>query len=136
MDEILPLIPSKFNFQKVDTGFKVAMTGPNVSATLMLLPDMRISSVVSELPQPIHFTANFLDGPNGFLLRSVKTGGGTSDLNKWDADFTYTFQDVQGIQIPDSVTVIQIATGEKWTYFLTDCKAMTGVKVEARAPHQ
>jgi TonB family protein len=136
MDEILPLMPSKFNFQKVDTGFKVLMNGNNVSATLMLLPDMRISNVVSELPQPLHFTTNFVEGPNGFLLQSVKTGGGTSNPDKWDASFTYTFLDVQGIQLPSNVTVTQFATGEKWAYSLTDCKAMTGVKVEVRAPNQ
>jgi len=136
MDEILPLKPSKFSFQKIDTGFKVLMHGPNVSATLMLLPDMRISNVVSELPQPLHFTTNFVSGPNGFLLQSVKTGAGTRDLDKWDANFTYTFQGVQGIQLPEGVTVTQFATGEKWAYSLADCKAMTGVKVEVRAPNQ
>jgi TonB family protein len=136
MDEILPLMPSKFNFQKVDTGFKVMMNGQNVSATLMLLPDMRISSAISELPQPLHFTTNFVDGPNGFLLQSVKTGGGTSDLDKWGAGFTYTFQGVQGFQIPEGVTVTQFATGEKWAYSLADCKATTGVKVEVQAPNQ
>jgi hypothetical protein len=136
MDEILPLKPSKFSFQKVDTGFKVLMNGTNVSATLMLLPDMRISKVISELPQPLHFTTNFASGPSGFLLQSVKTGAGTSDLDKWDANFTYAFQDVQGIQLPGGVTVTAFATGEKWAYSLADCEAITGVKVEARALNQ
>jgi len=136
MDEILPLKPSKFSFQKVDTGFKVLMNGTNVSATLMLLPDMRISKVISELPQPLHFTTNFASGPSGFLLQSVKTGAGTSDLDKWDANFTYAFQDVQGIQLPGGVTVTAFATGEKWAYSLADCKATIGVKVEVRAPNQ
>jgi hypothetical protein len=136
MDEILPLKPSKFSFQKVDTGFKVLMNGPNVSATLMLLPDMRISNVISELPQPLHFTTNFVSGPNGYLLQSVNTGPGTSDLDKWDASFTYTFQGLQGIQLPSGVTVTQSRTGEKWAYSLTGCKVMTGVKVGVRAPNQ
>ena len=135
MDEILPLKPSKFSFQKIDTGFKVVMNGPNVSATLMLLPDMRISNVISELPQPLHFTTSFVSGPNGFRLQSVKTGSGTSDLDKWDANFTYTFHGVQGVQLPDGVTVTQLATGEKWAYSLNDCTAVIGVKVEVRSPN-
>jgi hypothetical protein len=134
MDEILPLKPSKSSFQKVDTGFKVVMSGPNVSATLMLLPDMRISNVISELPQPLHFTTSFVSGSNGFQLQSVKTGSGTNDLDKWDANFTYTFQGVQGVQLPSSVTVTQSATGEKWAYSLEDCKAMTGVKLDVQSP--
>jgi hypothetical protein len=136
MDEILPLKPSKSSFQKVDTGFRVVMNGPNVSATLMLLPDMRISNVISELPQPLHFTTSFVTGPNGFLLQSVKTGPSTSDLDKWDANFAYTFQGIQGVQVPSSVTVTQSATGEKWAYSLDDCKVMIGVKVEVRAPNK
>jgi hypothetical protein len=103
---------------------------------LMLLPDMRISNVISELPEPLHFTTNFASGPHGFLLQSVKTGAGTSDLDKWDANFTYTFQDAQGIQLPGTVSVTQFATGEKWAYSLADCKATIGVKVEVRAPNQ
>jgi hypothetical protein len=134
MDEILPLMPSKSSFQKVDTGFKVVMNGPNVSATLMLLSDMRISSVISELPQPLHFKTSFVSGPNGFLIQSVKTGPGTNDLDKWDANFTYTFQGIQGVQLPGGVTVTQSATGETWAYSLDDCKAVTGVKLEVRAP--
>jgi len=136
MDEILPVKPSKSSIQKVDTGFKVVMNGPNVSATLMVLPDMRISNVISEFPQPLHFTTSFVSGPNGFLLQSVKTGPGTSDLDKWDATFTYTFQGIQGVQLPGGVTVTQSATGEKWAYSLDDCKAVTGVKLEVRAPIQ
>ena len=73
---------------------------------------------------------------NGFLLQSVKTGSGTSDLDKLDVSLTHTFLDVQGIQLPGSVTVTQFATVEKWAYSLADCEAMTGVSVEVRAPNQ
>ncbi|HWE87012.1 MAG TPA: hypothetical protein VG267_18855 [Terracidiphilus sp.] len=131
---ILPLKPTNFTFQSVDSGFEIVMSGTNVSATLMLLPDMRISKVVSELPQPLHFTTDFVSGPYGFLLKSVRTGSGTSNQDAWDAYFAYTYQGVQGIQLPGTVAVTQSATGEKWGYSLTDCKAATGITLKVEAP--
>lgn len=131
---ILPLKPTTFTFQHLDTGFRVVMKGANVSATLDLLSDMRISTVTSELPQPQHFETDFSTGPNGYLLQSVKTGSGADSHVSWDAVFVYRYQSVQGFQIPVEVAVTQMATGEKWDYSINDCKAMTGTPVNVGAP--
>jgi hypothetical protein len=133
---ILPMKPTTFTFQQLDTGFNVVMKGANVSATLNLLPDMRIASVTSELPQPQHFETDFAAGPNGYLLQSVKTGSGADSHVSWDAVFAYRYQNIQGFQIPAGVAVTQMATGEKWEYSLDDCKAVTGTVVNVRAPEK
>ncbi len=131
---ILPVKPTTFTFQPVDAGFRVVMKGANVSATLNLLPDMRITSVISELPQPQHFATEFTTGPNGYLIQSVKTGSRAEAQTSWDAIFAYRYQNIQGFQLPAEVVVTQVATGEKWDYSLDDCKAMTGTVLNVQAP--
>ena len=74
---ILPTGRTKFNFEKIDTGYKLIMDGPGVAATLLLGNDLRLTSAVSQLPQPMRFSTEFTDGPNGFLLDSIKTGSTT-----------------------------------------------------------
>jgi hypothetical protein len=131
---ILPVKPTTFTFQPVDTGLKVVMKGANISATLNLLPDMRITSVMSELPQPLHFATAFTTGPNGYLLQSVKTGSGAEAHTLWDAIFAYRYRNIQDFQLPVEVAVTQVATGEKWEYSLDDCKVVTGTVVNVQAP--
>jgi hypothetical protein len=133
---ILPVKPTTFTFQPSDTGFKVVMKGTNVSATLDLLPDMRIKSVISELPQPQHFVTEFETGPDGYIVQSVKTGAGTDLSTSWNAIFAYRYQNIQGFQIPVEVAVTQVATGEKWDYSLVDCKSVTGTVINVQAPEK
>jgi hypothetical protein len=130
---ILPVEPTKFNFQKVDFGYKLAMSGPNVEATLNLVPDMRITNVVSQLPQPLRFATEFIAGPDGYLLQSVKTSSSTNSDGNWESKFAYTYQAIQGFQLPSVVTVSG-PTNETWRYTLKDCKVMTGITVEVEAP--
>jgi hypothetical protein len=131
---ILPLKPTIFAFQPVGGGYKVVMKGTNISATLNLLPDMRITSVTSELPQPQHFATEFIIAPKGYLLQSVKTASGREPQGPWDAVFTYRYHTVEGFQLPGEVAVTQVATGERWDYTLDDCKAVTGAVVNVQAP--
>lgn len=133
---ILPMKPTTFTFQRLDTGFRVVMKGANVSATLDLLPDMRIASVVSELPQPQHFVTEFTAGPDGYLLQSVKTGSGAEASTSWNAIFAYHYQKIQGFQIPVEIAVTQVATEETWDYSLDDCKAVTGTVINVQAPEK
>jgi hypothetical protein len=131
---ILPIKPTIFTFQPVETGFKVVMKGANISTTLNLLPDMRMTSVISELPLPQHFATEFTTGPNGYLIQSVRTGSGTEAGTSWDAIFVYRYQTIQSFQLPAEVAVTQVATGEKWDYSLDDCKAVTGTVINLQAP--
>jgi hypothetical protein len=129
-NEILPMKPTRFTFHRIDDGFKVAMQGPNVSATLNLLPDMRVTSVVSDLPQSQHFDTEFISAPGGYLLQTVKIGSGASNQSAWDSSFVYRYEAVQGFTLPSEVIVTQIATGERWDYTLDDCKTIAGKSLE------
>jgi hypothetical protein len=107
---ILPLKPTKFSFQKEDTDYKLTMSGTNAT--------------------------EFIDGPGGYLLKSVKT---TSDIGsdvKWESTFGYAYKDVQGFQLPAVLAVTQQATPETWRYSLNDCKAVTGITLKVGPPKQ
>jgi hypothetical protein len=131
---ILPVRPTKFTFQKEDTGYKLMMSGTNVEATLVLDPSMRITVVVSHLPQPLRFATEFVSGSDGYLLRSVKTSSDVSSDAKWESSFTYEYQKIQGFELPSVVTVTQEASGETWRYSLNDCKAVAGISINVEAP--
>jgi hypothetical protein len=130
---ILPVGSTKYNFEKIDSGYKLVMNGAGIAGTLLLAGDLRITSGVSQLPQPMRFTTEFINGPRGFLLKSVKTGD-TSDVSAGGvADFSYTYQDVQGFQIPSAVRV-KPSTSEAWNYELTDCKVTKGIVIKVGLP--
>lgn len=133
---ILPMKPTKFRFQREDTGYKLVMSGANVEATLAIVPDLRITSVVSQRPQPLRFATDFISGPSSYLLQSVKTSSDISSDGKWESTFRYTYQTVQGFELPSDVTVTQQATAETWRYSLNDCKAVAGATVEVEAPRR
>jgi hypothetical protein len=130
---ILPKEPTKFTFEKLGTGYRLVMNGDGVLATLLLNKDLRLTSAVSQLPQPIRFDTEFVPGSDGFLLQSVKTGSTTDAASAGEATFAFTYQTANGFQIPSLVAVTR-ATGESWHYALTDCKVMKGVVLEVRPP--
>jgi hypothetical protein len=129
---ILPDGPTHYNFEKMDSGYKLALDGAGVEATLLLAEDLRIMSGVSQLPQAMRFTTEFIKGSHGVLLSSVKTAD-TNEPQNQVAEFFYTYQDVDGFQIPLRVTV-KPSTSEAWNYELTDCKVMKGVTIKVGLP--
>jgi hypothetical protein len=130
---ILPDGPTHYNFEKIDSGYKVALDGAGVVATLLLAEDLRITSGVSQLPQATRFTTEFIKGTHGFLLSSLKTAD-TNETQNQVAEFSYTYQDVDGFQIPSRV-MVKPSTSEAWNYELTDCKVMKGMVIKVGLPH-
>jgi hypothetical protein len=130
---ILPEGPTHYIFEKMDSGYKLVLNGAGLSATLLLAEDLRITSGISQLPQTTRFTTEFIKGPRGFLLSSVKSADTTGPENQV-AEFSYTYQDVDGFHIPSKVTV-KPSTSEAWNYELIDCKVMKGVVIKVGLPH-
>jgi hypothetical protein len=128
---ILPVGSTKYTFEKLETGYKLVLNGPGVSSTLLLGDDMQITSGVSTQPQPLRFATHFIGGPHGFLLESVKTGETTGGGS--EAFFSYTYQEVDGLQLPSRIR-IKPQTTELWDYQLTDCKVRKGVVIEIGLP--
>jgi hypothetical protein len=126
---ILPAEPTRYSFQKINPGYKLDMNGAGFAATLLLTADMHVTSGISQLPEPNRFATEFVPGPDGLLLGLLKSG---SDKNG-EAAFAFTYQRVQGFQLPSLITVTS-STNETWRYALTDCKAMTGVTIKVGLP--
>jgi hypothetical protein len=121
---ILPVEPTKYHFEKTDTGYTLTLNGAGVAATLLLADDLRVVSGVSQLPQPMRFKTDFAAGPNGFVLASVVAN---------DAKFAFSYAGVDGFQLPAKITVTP-STNEAWHYSLSGCKAARGVLVPLGLP--
>jgi hypothetical protein len=129
--EILPEHRTQFSFQKTNAGYVVDLKGQDLSATLQLSPNLRITRGFTTKPQAMNFTTNFEKGPQGYLLRSVVVDSPERDAAHTPPHtptFTYAYQDVQGFQLPADISVTT-GTGEVWKYSLTDCRVVTGTTV-------
>ena len=125
---ILPVGPTKYSFQKTGPGYRIVMSGPNLAATLRLGADMHIASGEIQLPHPMRFSTQFTNGPDGLLVSIFKTAATTETGIDREAGFAYSYQRVQGLQLPTHVTVSQPSTTEAWHYTLTDCKVLREAK--------
>lgn len=129
---ILPVGPTKYKFEKLDSGYKLTMNGPGVNATILLDSDLRVTSGVVQSPQDLRFTTEFGPGPDGLLLASVKTGSTTGDTNG-EARFAYTYQTMEEFQLPLEVTVSP-SMNKPWQYALADCKVVKSITIHVAPP--
>ena len=106
------------------------MSGDQVHGMLLLDSDLRVTSGEMQLPQPMSFTTEFKSSPQGYILSSIRTGPPPND-----AAFAYTYQLVDGFQLPAEITVTPATTGE-WRYRLTNCKVVKFAKIQVSAPKQ
>jgi hypothetical protein len=130
---ILPIPPTKYNFQKTGSGFTVTMSGDNVEATILLDSAMHMTSISSQLPHLIRSTTEFSDGPDGYLLKTLKMSTAPETNTTAQNTFAYTFQDIQGVQLPASISVTT-AIPESWRFSLSDCKATIGKVINVAPP--
>lgn len=126
---LLPVGPTTYNYEKLANGYKLSMKGPGVDGTLLLSADFRITSGVTNAPQPLRFTTEFIDGPHGYLLSHLQTSNTADVSTPLDASFRYTYQDVQGFRLPLEIEIVP-AGPEKWRYTLSGCKLTTGVQIQ------
>lgn len=133
-NQILPEGKTQFAFQKTNAGYTVSLNGQGIAGTLFLSPDLRMTGGAATQPQAMNFTTVFDNGPQGYLLRSVVIAApsGRNAPPAHTPTFTYTYQDLEGFQIPSQVSVTT-AAGEIWKYALTDCR-ITGVTATQAKP--
>jgi hypothetical protein len=129
---ILPVVPTRYSFEKFGSGYKLTMNGPGVASTILLDAGLRVTSGVAQRPQDLRFTTQFIEGPDGYLLQSVRTGSTRGETNG-EATFAYSYQTVEGFQLPSEV-VVSPSTTEPWRFSLVDCKVVQGIKVRVGPP--
>lgn len=121
LNVILPVLGTPVSFKQSKSGYNLDFKAQNSDIEMVLDSDMRLQGAKLIAPQSDHFEMSFEPGPQGFLLKSWTIG----EDGNWGAGhrliFTYTYQTVDGVQLPEHVAVIRESHHEVWHYTLSDC---------------
>lgn len=128
--EVLPIAPTNYQFEKTATGYDLSMSGRGITGKLLLDQDLRLREGVIDTSQHIEITTKFVDAPNGLVLAASSTDTDHAGV----ARFTYTYQTVDGFQLPQHVGVALEQNKMTLNYTLTDCKAQHGTVVHVAPP--
>ena len=122
---ILPNPATPVSFEQSPSGYKLAFKMQTSDIEMVLAPDMRLQSATLKAPQSDHFETSFTPGQDGFLLTLLTMGedGNFEPGNR--LIYTYTYQTVDGVQLPEHVAVIRESHHEVWRYRLSDCIVKT-----------
>ena len=128
--EVLPIAPTNYQFEKTSTGYNVSMDGRGITGKLMLDHILRILSGIIDTSQHIEITTTFVDAPNGRVLAASSTNTDHAGV----ARFTYTYQVIDGFQLPQHVEVASEQNKMRLNYTLTDCRTQHGIVVHVAPP--
>jgi len=128
--EVFPIAPTNYQFEKTATGYNLSMAGQGITGKLILDPDLHLREGVIETSQHIEITTKFVNAPNGLVLAESSTDTDHAGV----ARFTYTYQVVDGFQLPQHVGVTSEQNKMTLNYVLTDCKAQRGIIVNVAPP--
>jgi hypothetical protein len=122
---ILPNPATPVSFEQSPSGYKLAFKMQTSDVEMVLAPDMRLQSATLKAPQSAHFETSFASGHQGFLLTSWTMGEDGNSERGHRLIFTYTYQTVDGVELPEHVAVIRESHHEVWRYKLSDCIVKT-----------
>jgi hypothetical protein len=122
---ILPNPSTPVSLEQSPSGYKLAFKMQTSDIEMVLAPDMRLQSASLKAPQSEHFETSFVSGEQGFLLTSWTMGEDGNSERGHRLIFTYTYQTVDGVELPEHVVVIRESHHEVWRYRLSDCIVKT-----------
>jgi hypothetical protein len=123
---LLPDPSTPVTFEKSASGYKLAFKMNTAAVEMLLGLDMRLQSAALKVPPFDHFDTAFASGPQGFLLTSWTLGeDGNYELGH-RLIFSYAYQTVDGVQLPERVAIVRESHHEVWRYRLTDCVVKAG----------
>jgi hypothetical protein len=128
--EVLPISPTNYQFEKTPTGYDLSMDGRGITGKLLLDHDLHIVSGILDTSQHIEITTKFVTSPKGLVLVASSTDTDHAGV----ARFTYTYQVVDGFQLPQRVGLTSEQNKMTLNYTLTDCKAQHGTVVHVAQP--
>src|SRR5580692_12626515 len=113
---LLPAPTTPIHFEPSSSGYTLDFKMQDFDVEMVLAPDMRLQSAAAKGPQSDHFETAFAPGQHGFLLTSwTMTEDGNSDPGH-RLIFTYTYQTVDGVELPEHAVVIRESHHEVWRY--------------------
>ena len=121
----LPNPAMPVSFAPSASGYKLTFKVHKSVIEMVLGPDMRLQSTTEKAPQSEHFETAFESGQQGFLLTSWTMGedGNFEPGNR--LIYTYTYQAVGGVELPEHVVLNRESHHEVWRYTLSDCTVKT-----------
>jgi hypothetical protein len=122
---LLPPPSTPVHFEQSTSGYKLAFKMQAFAVEMAFTPDFRLQSASAKGPQSDHFETSFVPGKQGFLLSSFTV---TEDGNSEPGHrliFTYAYQTVDGLQLPENVAIIRESHREIWRYKLSNCTVKT-----------
>ena len=122
---ILPNPATPVSFEQSPSGYKLDFKMQASDIEMVLAPDMRLQSAALKAPQSDHFETSFASGQQGFLLTSWTMGEDGNSEPGHRLIFTYAYQTVDGVELPEHVVVIRESHHEVWRYRLCDCIVKT-----------
>jgi hypothetical protein len=130
--EVLPIGPTKYQFEKTETGYILSIDGQGITGKLILDQDLHLVSGIIDTSQHIEITTKFVRAPNGLVLAASSTDTDHAGV----ARFTYTYQVVDGFQLPQHVGLTSEQNKMTLNFTLTDCKAQHGIIVHVAPPNE
>jgi hypothetical protein len=128
--EVLPTGPTNYQFEKTATGYNLSLDGQGITGKLTLDHDLRLVSGIIDTSQHIEITTKFVSALNGLVLAASSTDTDHAGV----ARFTYTYQVVDGFQIPEHVGLTSEQNKMTLNYTLMDCKVQHGIVVHVAPP--
>jgi hypothetical protein len=128
--EVLPLGPTKYHFEKIAAGYNLSMEGQGLTGKLILDDDLHVVSGIIDTSQHIEITTKFVSAPNGLVLAESSTDTDHAGV----ARFTYTYQAIDGFEIPERVGLTSEQNHMTLNYTLTDCKVQHGIVIQVAPP--
>ena len=122
---LLPPAGTPVHFEPLAAGYNLELKIKTFDVEMMLTRDMNLKSMGVRGSDGDRQELDFHPGPHGFDLSSW-TMGENGDFKAGNRlIFTYTYQVVDGFQIPAHIVVNRESHHEVWRYTLTDCKVTT-----------
>jgi hypothetical protein len=119
---LLPQADTPVHFEPSASGYTLGFKMKTFDAAMLLTPDLRLQSMAEKGSDGDHQDFEFQPGPQGFLLASWTMGEDGNFRPGNYLIFTYTYQSVDGFQLPAQMVVNRESHHEVWRYTLSDCK--------------
>ena len=122
---LLPAAGTPVHFESSTFGHTLETKIQNFDVIMMLTPDMSLRSMSVKGSDGDRQEFQFHPGPRGFVLSSWTMGEDGSFKPGNHLIFTYTYQLVDGFQIPAHMVVNRESHHELWRFDLSNCTVKT-----------
>jgi len=113
------------SFEQSPSGYKLTYKLQGSDVEMFLAPDMRLQRFGLKAPQSNQLETTFTPGQHGLVLTSLTMGeNGNSEVGH-RLIFSFTYQTVDGVELPEHVSVVRESHHEVWRYRLSDCIVKT-----------